>query len=534
MPFQSDRQRKWMYANEPGIAREWSDRYGAMNGGIINGLNRRHYLTGATGANVGMSGMTLEDMMELMEQNPGGALMNQGMASPYLGMNSPLNFPGEEFGETTPSWARTPQWKVDNYGLPAVGIDPILKRGSTSWSEYDPAFGELETEEKYDTSYPGSYKKSHNFYGDVQGGGETTIPRLTQDDFYENFRDQGTDDTEEVREQIRTGEIPQNFQTRMNNPFFEKPTFANAPTLANYFNQGLGGMEGVKDKMGQGWDKVTGLKDTIGDWATGIMDNTIVGKFAAMRDATNPRAANYNPALQGQIDFMKEMGSYGNDWDQSGLNKITGGALAGKNLQSMWGTNDLMEMYDDTIARTQKTIDNFDKKWSKLKKKNPAAYGKKKQVHINRLETKKNEKARAATRFEQERQARIAKEKAAARSFVQQNPNYGDAGKNINPGSGGGKGYDPQHDYSGTSTRDRHDRSSDLGFSDIRLKDNVELIGQSPSNINIYKFNYLNDPTVYQGVMAQDVPWASVKADKGYLMVDYNKVDVEFKKWHRK
>ena len=59
-------------------------------------------------------------------------------------------------------------------------------------------------------------------------------------------------------------------------------------------------------------------------------------------------------------------------------------------------------------------------------------------------------------------------------------------------------------------------------------------MGQSPSNINIYKFNYLNDPTVYQGVMAQEVPWASVKADNGYLMVDYNKVDVEFKKWHRK
>jgi hypothetical protein len=34
--------------------------------------------------------------------------------------------------------------------------------------------------------------------------------------------------------------------------------------------------------------------------------------------------------------------------------------------------------------------------------------------------------------------------------------------------------------------------------------------------------------------MAQEVPWASVKAGNGYLMVDYNKVDVEFKKWHRK
>jgi len=68
-----------------------------------------------------------------------------------------------------------------------------------------------------------------------------------------------------------------------------------------------------------------------------------------------------------------------------------------------------------------------------------------------------------------------------------------------------------------------------LGFSDIRLKDNIELVGKSKSDINIYNFTYLNDPTVYQGVMAHEVPWASVKHDSGYLMVDYNKIDVDFK-----
>ena len=106
--------------------------------------------------------------------------------------------------------------------------------------------------------------------------------------------------------------------------------------------------------------------------------------------------------------------------------------------------------------------------------------------------------------------------------------------------SGGRGHYDSSKDhsgkggYGGKGRASDEARSSDLGFSDIRLKDNIELVGQSPSNINIYKFNYLNDPIVYQGVMAQEVPWASIKSDKGYLMVDYNKVDVEFKKWHRK
>ena len=117
-----------------------------------------------------------------------------------------------------------------------------------------------------------------------------------------------------------------------------------------------------------------------------------------------------------------------------------------------------------------------------------------------------------------------------AKNFVVENPNYGNAEKNINPGSGGGSGYDPDADYSGSDKRSEDNRSSDLGFSDIRLKENVELIGKSPSNINIYKFNYKDSPTTYQGAMAHEVPWASQKHNSGYLMVDYNKIDVNFKK----
>ena len=35
MPFQSDKQRRYLWANEPRIAREWTDRYGAADGGIM-------------------------------------------------------------------------------------------------------------------------------------------------------------------------------------------------------------------------------------------------------------------------------------------------------------------------------------------------------------------------------------------------------------------------------------------------------------------------------------------------------------------
>jgi hypothetical protein len=69
-------------------------------------------------------------------------------------------------------------------------------------------------------------------------------------------------------------------------------------------------------------------------------------------------------------------------------------------------------------------------------------------------------------------------------------------------------------------------------FSDIRLKNNINLIGKSPSGINIYTFNYNGDDKVYQGVMAHQVPHAAILDNSGYLKVDYSKIDVEFKGVH--
>ena len=68
--------------------------------------------------------------------------------------------------------------------------------------------------------------------------------------------------------------------------------------------------------------------------------------------------------------------------------------------------------------------------------------------------------------------------------------------------------------------------------SDISLKENIELVGKSKSGINIYEFDYKDKSHGdgrYQGVMAQEVPEASFD-NNGYLMVDYSKLDVEFRK----
>lgn len=66
-------------------------------------------------------------------------------------------------------------------------------------------------------------------------------------------------------------------------------------------------------------------------------------------------------------------------------------------------------------------------------------------------------------------------------------------------------------------------------FSDKRLKHNIQLVGKSPSGINIYQFSYNGSDKRYQGVLAQEVPHASFKHESNYLMVDYSKIDVTFK-----
>lgn len=71
--------------------------------------------------------------------------------------------------------------------------------------------------------------------------------------------------------------------------------------------------------------------------------------------------------------------------------------------------------------------------------------------------------------------------------------------------------------------------------SDRRLKYNIKLVGKSPSDINIYNFEYKDKDKfgygVYQGVMSDEVikEAVAVGAD-GYDRVKYSLLDVEFKK----
>ena len=166
------------------------------------------------------------------------------------------------------------------------------------------------------------------------------------------------------------------------------------------------------------------LQDTITGGITNLLDNTILGRIAAVRDATNPRAGNYNPALQGQIDFMKDQGMYG-IMDPSGLNKITSGVLTGKNLQSMFGSNDLMAMYEKELDRATGVLENLPEQWSNLKEEDPEEYAKKVAWHKNKVEKIKAEQAAAAANAQKAADERIAIESQRAGTAPQRREGRG-------------------------------------------------------------------------------------------------------------
>ena len=68
--------------------------------------------------------------------------------------------------------------------------------------------------------------------------------------------------------------------------------------------------------------------------------------------------------------------------------------------------------------------------------------------------------------------------------------------------------------------------------SDKRLKKNINLIGKSPSGLNIYSFEYIDSKYgegLFQGVMSDEIPQETVTTKDGYDMVNYSMLDVEFK-----
>lgn len=69
--------------------------------------------------------------------------------------------------------------------------------------------------------------------------------------------------------------------------------------------------------------------------------------------------------------------------------------------------------------------------------------------------------------------------------------------------------------------------------SDIRIKEDVERVGTSPSGIPVYHFRYIGGPELFEGAMAQDLlethPESVTVGANGYYRVSYSDIDVEFR-----
>jgi polysaccharide biosynthesis/export protein len=71
--------------------------------------------------------------------------------------------------------------------------------------------------------------------------------------------------------------------------------------------------------------------------------------------------------------------------------------------------------------------------------------------------------------------------------------------------------------------------------SDIRLKRDIVLVAQLPNGLRLYRYRYVWSPTLYVGVIAQEVrdvvPSAVTRGSDGYLRVNYRRLGLRLQTW---
>ena len=161
---------------------------------------------------------------------------------------------------------------------------------------------------------------------------------------------------EKIANQMRT-QNP-NLQSRTNAEIISSnPDMFDIKTNRGFYQNTV---DRLKDMGGLVANKFSGLPgvEQGKSLISNIMDNTMVGRFAAMRNPLNPNASNYNKALQGQIDYLSGMSvdgkmMIGKD-PGSGLDKYgPDSALSGQNVVSGFGTNDYGKQLEKNLERLE-------------------------------------------------------------------------------------------------------------------------------------------------------------------------------------
>jgi hypothetical protein len=77
--------------------------------------------------------------------------------------------------------------------------------------------------------------------------------------------------------------------------------------------------------------------------------------------------------------------------------------------------------------------------------------------------------------------------------------------------------------------------TTDGGGSDIRIKHDIEPVGELANGLTLYRFRYKWSDTVYVGVMAQEVlevdPGAVITGEDGFFRVNYRRLGIKMMEW---
>ena len=351
MPFQSDKQRRYLWANEPEIAREWTNRYGASQGGLTR--LRQAYPTNLTvGEEMQSIGTPLENQMaKVYDKN---ALTGVGAESGFFGANDQLEALEDYYNAATDysksglGKHRSPS-EIRDYidraggviglGVPNIDMNLIPKDFLENKRDYQ------EQKSPYDL-----IKGDESSLNTLSNNRYVDSGMFGTDATYVDDTNQGGIDT------INIDEMADVYSPYENYGQF----FRNQPTDERNMLTGLQEKgSGIVDFL---MDKGTGLRQGLGLVNENYLMPALagIGTIANRYNPLKEGSQNYNRDLQGQVDILNEWGMLG---DQSSPYKITSGPLAGKNLVSGFGTNDYRKML-------QKRIDYFRNKKSLTESQN--------------------------------------------------------------------------------------------------------------------------------------------------------------------
>ena len=165
---------------------------------------------------------------------------------------------------------------------------------------------------------------------------------------------------EKIANQMRSQN--RNLESRTNAEIISSnPDMFDIKTNKGFIGNTVDNMKTMGGNIVESFSGLPGVDQTKGFFKN-VMDNTMIGRVAAMRDATNPNAANYNPNLIDQKDYaLRGVDQGGLGYTQDDIGRFTGQAvdpfkanynpLAGLSLQSGFGSNDLDTMYNKQLDR---------------------------------------------------------------------------------------------------------------------------------------------------------------------------------------